>query len=268
MLESVQPTYSFPFVNVPHLMDLFFKYLLAFRDSSNTYKKASLGNEYSILKIVSELGFPIARECNDLHFVALGNCKNHFSMCINILNWIFRQYSLYTFKPPFKHLPDLPKKKNSSILACPLVTVNIKFDWLLVTFIVLSAEPLNRQFPDSEIEKHVTAFLCSLMSRTSIASCPLMSHAYVKPSDILHYKWAPQIHISSQSTTYQELIVFIVKLEATSMKHIKVANLDWTICMSTVKLSVVIHERCYCSIMVTTHFENLCVNTRYSLLLP
>lgn len=44
MLESVQPTYSFPFVNVTHFMDLFFKYLLAFRDPSNTYKRASLGN--------------------------------------------------------------------------------------------------------------------------------------------------------------------------------------------------------------------------------
>lgn len=216
--------------------------------------------------------------------MALGNCNNQFSMCVNILNWMFCQYSLYTFKLSFKHLPDLRKKKTHPInafLACALVTVSNKFDWLLVTFIVLSAEPLNRQFPDSEIEKHVTAFLCSLTSRTSVASCPLMSHAYdVKPSDMLHYKsntWAPCIHISrhnssSQNTTYQEvissLLMWTINLKARSMKLIEVANLDWTISMSTVKLSVIVGERCYCSTMVTTHFENLCVNTRYSLLLP
>ena len=50
---------------------------------------------------------------------------------------------------------------------------------VLFTLMVLSADPLRRLSPGSKCEKHVTAFLCSLISHTRVADCPLMSHTYL-----------------------------------------------------------------------------------------
>lgn len=52
------------------------------------------------------------------------------------------------------------------------------------TLIVLSADPLKRPSPGSKSEKHVTAFLCSFMSNTSVADCPLTSHTYIMHTNI------------------------------------------------------------------------------------
>lgn len=54
------------------------------------------------------------------------------------------------------------------------------------TLIVLSSEPLIRLSLDSTSEKHVTAFLCSFTSHTSVADCPFMFQTCSKKHDWLH----------------------------------------------------------------------------------
>lgn len=50
--------------------------------------------------------------------------------------------------------------------------------------------------------------------------------------------------------------------------HDTVSYLNWTIRVSTAKLSPVVDESSYSSTAFATHLQNLCVNTRYMLLLP